>query len=222
MIRYAGAVNAAPASIPHLYIEGVFLENTVAQADREIVANDRPPLPGTVPGGLASLRQLHGTLIMSTPTGSAMVEAADRYRAPPEDQDRLNQSIMEVAQAIHDTPAVFSSNARQMAEQAASNVGQGERPERSNHAAMLVLKRMLAGTGKILRFALGAGLLTIVGDGLAATGAGSQALASVTTLGDAAWGFLVSHLDSVRTFAALAGSDLGWLRQLTAWLDNRR
>lgn len=222
LIRYSGTVTAAPASVPRLYIEGVFLENTAAQGNQEIVAGDRPPLPGTVAGGLASLHQLHGTLIMSTPTGSAMVEAADRYRVPPEDQTRLNQAILDVAQAIRDTPAVFGPVAQQLVEQAASNVGQGERPERSNHAASLLLKRMLAGAGKVVRFALGAGLLTIVGDGLAATGAGTHAMTGVTVLGDAAWRFLVGHSDAVRTFAALAGSDLGWLRQLTAWLAARR
>ncbi|WP_137126417.1 hypothetical protein [Roseomonas sp. HF4] len=222
LIRYSDAVNAVPAPIPRLYIEGVFLENAAAQGDREIVAGDRPPLPGSVPSGLASLHHLHGTLIMSTPTGSAMVEAAERYRATPKDQDRLNQSIKEVAQAIRDTPVVFGPVARQLAEQAASNVGKGERPARSNHAASLLLKRMLAGAGKVVKFAVVAGLLTVVGDGLAATGAGVQAMAAVTALGEAAWSFLVGHVDALRTFAALVGSDLGWLRQLTAWLLSRR
>jgi hypothetical protein len=220
--RYSDAINAVPAPIPRLYIEGVCLENAAAHAYGEIATGDIPPLPGTVQSDLKSLRQLHGTLIMMTPTGSAMVDAAERYDATPRDQDRLNQSIIEVAQAIRDTPVVFGPIAQQLAEQAASNVGKGARPARSNHVAFVLLKRMLAGAGKVVKFVVGAGLLTVVGDGLAATGVGAQAMAGVTALGEAAWSFLVGHVDALRTFAALVGSDLGWLRQLTAWLLSRR
>lgn len=170
--RYATTVNATPVSVPSLYIGGVFLENTIAECDREIAVGDRPPLPSMVSGRLASLRDLHGTLIMSTPTGLAMIDAADRYRAKPDDRDRLTQSILEVAHAIRDTSAVFGPTARQLADVAASNVDKGDQPQRSNHAASLLLKSMLAGAGKLLRFVVHAGILTIVGDGLAATGAG--------------------------------------------------
>jgi hypothetical protein len=222
LTRYFATVNAAPASIPRLYIEGVFLENTAAQCDSEIAAGERPPLPSPVSGGLASLRQLHGALIMSTPTGSDLVEAADRYRARPEEQDRLSKSILEVSHAIRDTPAVFGPAARELAELAASNAGKGQRPERSNHAASLLLKRMLAGAGRVLEFAAGAALMTVVGDGLAATGAGAYVMDGVTALGNSAWSFLVSNFDIIRTFAAIAGPDLVWLRQLMSWLQARR
>ncbi|GGI91612.1 hypothetical protein GCM10007973_29860 [Polymorphobacter multimanifer] len=221
LIRYVATVNAAPASIPRLYTEGVFLENTAAQCEQEIAAGDRPPLPSTVSSGLASIRQLHGALIMSTPTGSALVEAADRYRAPSEDRDRLSQSIAEVAQAIRNTPSVFGPTARELAELAGSNAGKGERPERSNHAASLLVKRMLAGVGKILRFTGYVTIATVVGDGLTATGAGGFVMNSVTSLGNSAWVFLVSNIDAVRAFAAVAGADLVWLRQLVAWLQAR-
>jgi hypothetical protein len=219
LTRYFATINAAPASVPRLYIYGVFLENTAAQCDLEIATGDRPPLPSMVSSGLASLRQLHGTLIMSTPTGSDLVEAADQYRARPEKQDRLSKSILEVAHAIRDTPTVFGPAARELAELAASNAGKGQRPERSNHAASLLLKRMLAGAGKVLEFAAGAALMTVVGDGLAATGAGAYVMNGVTVLGNSVWGFLVSNFDIIRTFAAIAGSDLVWLRQLMSWLQ---
>lgn len=222
LTRYFATVNAAPASVPRLYIEGVFLENIAAQCEREVATGDRPPLPSPVSGGLASLRQLHGTLIMSTPTGSDLVEAANRYRARPEDQDRLSQSILEVASAIRDTPSVFGPIARELADLAVDNAGKGQRPERSNHAASLLLKRMLAGAGKVLKFAAGAALITIAGDGLAATGAGTYLMTGVTDLGNSAWGFLVSNFETIRSFAAIAGSDLVWLRQLMSWLQARR
>ncbi len=222
LTRYLATVNAAPASVPRLYIHGVFLDNTAAQCDSEIAAGDRPSLPSSVSSGLASLRQVHGTLIMLTPTGSDLVDAADRYRARPEDQGRISHVILEVANAIRDTPGVFGPTARELAELAASNAGKGHRPERSNHAASLLLKRILAGAGKVLKFAAGAAVVTVVGDGLAATGAGTYVMNGVTALGNSAWAFLVSNFDIIGTFAATGGSDLAWLRQLMSWLQARR
>jgi hypothetical protein len=220
--RYSDAINAVPAPIPRLYIEGVCLENLVAQTDREIATGDTSPLPGTIPSILKSLLQFHGTLIMLTPTGSAWVTAAERYHATPKAQDRQNQSIIKVAQAIRDTPAVFGPIPQRLAELAASNVGKGERPARSNHVASVLLTRILAGAGKSVKFALNVGLLTIVGDGLAATEVGVQTMEGVTDLGNAVWSFLVDHVDILRSFAALVGPDLSWLRQLTTWLSSRR
>lgn len=220
--RYAEAVEATPPSIAQLYTRGVFLQNTSVQGEREIRSDDRQPLPGSAPGTLASLLELHGALIMSTPAGAALVEAAARYRMGSEAQGKLASAAETLADAIRQTPEVFGPVVSALAEEASRNVGKGEHPERSNQIGTFVLRSVVAGVVGALSFTITAGIMTIVGDGLAATSIGGQAQAGVTILGDAAWSFLVNNVDALRTLAAVAAADFGWIRPLTSWIIKRR
>ncbi len=220
--RYAEAVEAEPPSVSQLYTRGVFLEHTADQGEREIRADDRPPLPGSAPGALASLRELHGALIMSTPAGRALVEAAARYRMGAEAQGELVRAAETLADAIRQTPEVFGPVVTALAEEAAGNLGKGVHPERSNQIGASVVRAIMTGVIGAVSLAVTATTMTIVGDGLAATTIGSQTQAGVTVLGNAAWTFLVNNVDVLRTLAAVAASDLGWMRPLTTWIIRRR
>ncbi|MBB4798717.1 hypothetical protein HNP32_002471 [Brevundimonas bullata] len=220
--KYQLALEEGPVSTPLLYTRGVFLDNTANQVGKELVEGDRPPLPGPVPSRLHTLRELHGALIVSSEEGAALVEAAARYRRTTDEQVALTRAVVAIAEAIRATPEVFGPGALAVAEEAAANVGRGAHPDRSNQAAKTIMERLLARTGWVAGFAITAVSMTIVGDGVAASMIGQQAQGLVTAVCDGAFEFLIAHLDTIRTFAAVGGADTVWLRHLNAWLALHR
>lgn len=217
--RYADALGRTPASIPQLYAEGVHLENTSARTEIAILADDLPPLPGSSAAALDSVKELHGTMIMLSPAGAARVEASARYRRDAENQEDLTRSADQLAKAVYGAPELFGPLARELAVQIAASAGQGPHPERSNQTAVGVLKGILISA---VTFAGLNVLETIVGGGLAATPAGVAMQEGVTTLATAAGSFLLNNVEALRTFAAAAGPDLVWLKQLSDWILHQR
>lgn len=216
--QYGEAVSQAPLSIPRLYAAGVHLENTADWTEAAVRTDDRPPLPGSSAATLRTTLGLHGTLIASTPEGSALIEAVARYRRLPEEQEALNRSVAAVTELVQEAKDLFGPNARELVGQTASQTGKGPNPARSNQISTMLLMSIVGG----LVGNLGGGLFeAIVVGGLAETPAIIGAKQGVTSLANAAGSFIVGHADVLRTFAAAAGPELNWLRQLTDWVRER-
>lgn len=217
--HYADAIGETPVSIPRLYVEGVHLENVSTRVETEILTGDRSPLPGSSSASLDSVRELHGVLIALTPEGLARLDASARYRRGIEAQETLTRSANQLAEAVRDATDLFGPMARDLVDRVAAETGRGPRAERSNQTSVGLLTTVLISA---VTAAGVAGLTTIVGDGLAATPLGSAMQHGVTTLATAAGGFILNHVDALRTFAATVGPELTWLRQLSDWILARR
>nr|WP_314433933.1 hypothetical protein [uncultured Brevundimonas sp.] len=217
--RYVGALSADAISVAQIYSEGVLLENTATWTETAIKADDRPPLPGSSSATLETVRELHGVLIASSPEGQALLDASARYRRTPETQEALSRSLGEITEALKDTKALFGEELRTMADLVAAQAGQAPQPARSNQTAVAFIGGVIAFTVA----EVGKGLFEqIVVGGLAATPVVAGLARGVTALANAAGAFLVNHVDALRTFAATAGPDLGWLQQLVDWIRSRR
>lgn len=217
--QYVDAVDQDPPSIPRLYAAGVNLENTADWTEVSIQAEDRPPLPGSSTATLRTTLDLHGALIAGTAEGSALIEAAARYRRLPEEQEALNRSVGEVSELVQQAKDVFGPNARASIAQVASQTGRGPNPARTNQISATLVAGLVGG----LVAAVGTGLFdAVVIAGLAETTALVGAKQGVTTLANAAGTFLAGHMDVLRTYAAAVGPELNWLRQLTDWIRSRR
>lgn len=215
---YSDAVSAVPTSVAGLYIQGVLLENTVGQVVQDIAQDERPPLPGSVPGRLKSLQDLHGTLIMVSATGQALVEAAVKYRESSDAQAARKVATERLAASIAEDKDLFGPEARALVIRASETMGRPPHPARSNQISFAVVSSTV---GAVALYAGDAILKTLIGDGVAASGLGVAALDGVTVLANHALSFLAAHLEPLRTFAAVAGPDLGWLTRLADWMTNR-
>lgn len=217
--QYVDAVDQDPLSISRLYAAGINLENTAHWTEAAVLADDRPPLPGSSTATLRTTVGLHGALIASTAEGSALIEAAARYRRLPEEQEVLNRAVAEVSKLVQETKDVFGPNARALIGQIASQAGQGPSPARSNQLSTMVVAGMIGGLVSVV----GAGLIdAVVIGGLAETPVFIGAKQSVTAIANAGATFLVGHADILQIFAAAVGPELNWLRQLTDWLRVHR
>jgi len=205
--------------MPHLYSEGVFLENTAAWTAAAIQNDDRPPLPGSSAATLDTIRELHGVMIASSAEGTALLEAAARYRRAPEDQEFLNRSLAQVADLVAEANTVFGPEVRALVQRAAAEAGKGSRPERSNQTSIGIVATVITAAATAVGISV---FETIVGGGLAATPVATALQQGVTTLANAAGTFIVDHVDALRVFAANVGPELQWLRRLTDWIRTRR
>jgi hypothetical protein len=217
--QYLDAVDRDPLSISGLYAAGVNLENISDWTSVAIKADERPPLPGSSAGTLRTTLDLHGVVVASTAEGSALIEAAARYRRLPEEQDALSRSVAEVAELVQEAKDVFGPQARTLIGQAANQTGTGPNPARSNQTSVT----LVAGALRAMALIVGAGLFdAVVVAGLAETTALVGAKQGVTALANAAGTFLAGHADVLRTFAAAVGPELSWLGRLADWFRARR
>jgi len=221
LMNYRAAAASENLSITRLYTEGVFLESTLDQVNAELANGDRPPLPGAVPASLQTLLQLHGTWIMSTPEGAALVDASNSYTRRPHEQQGLNEAISLLAGAIAAAPEVFAPGAIALADRASAQVGKGRHPARSNQVAVMIMKGLIEGAGKLIAPAATLIAGGIIVDGTIASGIGTQATAAVSGAVDFAWAILVNHVDAIRVVAAAAGPEATWINRFANWAQRR-
>lgn len=219
---YESAIGTDPTSISQIYAHGVVLENILSSTNSQIALGDLPPLKGHIGAQVDSLLELHGALVMSTAAGANLVEASRRFSEKPDEANALGSALKDVASAVREAKDLFGPEARAMAATAEETAAAAPRPARSNQIANWIVGGLLAATGSALLAAGKYGLMTIIGDGLAATPIGVEAMHGVTLLGANAWNFLVANIEALKVYAGMAGQDAVWLRNLAAWIESRR
>jgi phosphohistidine swiveling domain-containing protein len=123
-------------SFAQLYVEGVRLENASKSANEKIAEKELPSLNTSAREELETLLTLHGTFILSTADGLALLGAEERYKRRPHEEVELRETILEFAKELKKRPDIMSPNAATFVANSAEELAQGKHPERSAIAAV--------------------------------------------------------------------------------------
>jgi hypothetical protein len=158
-----------------LFIEGVRLENAGFAAARKIEEEGLPHLDVSTLETLGSLIKLHGTFILATADGIALVAAEERYLRRPKEERALRDASVTFARELQNRPDIVAPAAATFVLKSAQEMGAGRHPERSatasigtiKNAAIVVVSGATIGALPIVGALIG-GPPGIVGGGLAA------------------------------------------------------
>lgn len=209
--QYNEAVCATQVVVSRIYARGVALEIADDVARAAIKAEERPPLSDEAGRSLRTTLALHAGYIMATDEGRNLADGAAAYHRPVGTNRAAQQAAERLSRSIDRADDLFGPIAQAAARQAAATIGAGPNPDRSNQVAGQTL-------GKLIK-AIGKGVLAVGGTLALEALIGSQVGAAAIHMGSAAidgvCGFLVANLPDLQTVAALTGTELNWLNQVT-------
>jgi hypothetical protein len=121
-------------SFPRLYIEGVRLANLSKTTKAKIVEKELPSLGISAGEELETLLTLHGTFMLSTTDGLALLGAEERCERRPHEEFELQNAILEFAQQLKGRPHIIASTAADVLLNSAERLGyrSASRTERCN------------------------------------------------------------------------------------------
>jgi hypothetical protein len=162
-------------SFAQLYVEGVRLENASKAADEKISEKELPSLETSVSEILGTLLRLHGTFVLSTADGLALLAAEERYQRRPHEEQELREATLAFAQELKSRPDIMDPAAAAFVLRSAEDLGKGTHPERSaiaavgttKNAAIVVISGATLGALPVVGGLL-IGTAGLIGGGLAA------------------------------------------------------
>lgn len=175
--RYLSLIDNDLQLVPfaRLYVEGVRLQNAWAASSEEIAEGELPGLEVAAREALQSLLHLHGTFMLSTADGLALLAAEERYERRPQEEQELRDAAVAFAEELQGRPDIIDPRAAEFILKAAEEVGRGTNLERSaviatgttKNAAIVVAAGATLGALPVIG-GLVAGPAGLVGGGLAA------------------------------------------------------
>lgn len=219
--RYGDLLRGPNLAIPRIFAVGIRIENLRAEIAMSSQSGERPELPSAASSRLTSALQIHATIIAGTQEGRVLIENARFYAETAVASAALQQQSRELSQALISAPGLLDADAQHVVASANRDIGRGPLPDRSVGHAVSTTNNLLKVITRIGLSFFGFIALESVG----ASGAGTAAIhagggivdATIQTVGPAAaaaWSFMERHLELIRSYAALVGSQLGWLSSI--------
>lgn len=226
--RYMAALAGPKVSIARLFAIGAVIENLQTEIAIAAAAADRSDLPTSAKSRLSAFLIIHASVIAGTAEGREIVENVWFYAQATVDSQELRQRSRELSEALAASSGLVNEEAKQEIASVASHVGRGRDPKRSTaHSTSTtgnVLKIIFAVGLPTLGFVLLEGFAGTLGGAAAiqaATGAMNTAASAAVEVGRVAAAFISKHLDTIRSYAAVAGSEMVWLSHLCDWVRAR-
>ena len=174
---YLSLVDQDLASIPfaRLYVEGVRLQNAADAATLKIADKELPAFDASMHELLYSTLALHGSFILATADGTALLLAEERYQRRPHEEQEFRVAALALAHELQNRPEIIDPRAADFVLKSAEEVGKGAHLERSvvvgsattKNATIVLLAGATLGALPIIGGVLG-GPPGIVGGGIAA------------------------------------------------------
>ncbi len=176
-----------------LYVEGLRLENAWKAANEKIAEKELPSLSASTTEELATLLSLHGTFMLSTADGLALLGLEERYQRGPGAERDLREALSMFSRELTGQPHFVASRVATFIANTTDGAGQGKYPERSAVAAVSTTKNIavVMVSGAVL------GAFPFVGN-LVAGEAGAIGAGAITVVG-------LAGLRNAKSFLAISG-----------------
>jgi hypothetical protein len=108
--QYSELIDRELTEIPfaRLYVEGVLLQNATAAARNKIMEKELPSFDETVDATLGSLLGLHGTFIVSTADGHALIVAEERFERTRDEKQELREATLAFSESLQNHPELVA------------------------------------------------------------------------------------------------------------------
>jgi hypothetical protein len=246
--RYHAAINGTTVSIARLFAIGITIENMQAEIAVAVAAGERPELPLAAKSRLSAFLVIHSSVIAGTVEGREIIENTRFYAQTTIESQELLQRSRDITEALLQSSGLIDEDAKQEIAATTRYIGKGRDPKRSTahgvsttgNALKVILAVGLPTLGYVLLEGFAGthvGSAVIQGTTAAmntafsaaavaasevAQTAGATFNAQVSTaseLAQAAAAFVSKHLDTIRSYAAVAGSEMTWLSKLCDWVQ---
>jgi len=205
-------------SIDKLYAYGVRMSNANSKLLSDIESGVLPEPGGEIAEALDSVLTLHGPMILGTKRGQELLKRSREYLLTQEKELEYKERLKAFTDAVGASDLV-DRDSMDVLDEVTEAFGTGDHPERSNEVAVTASRNLLGAMGRETLVKT-AGL--VVGTGIALSASGQAAIGEVSALTDATITFLQANESTLRSLAAVGGTDFSWVSSLLNWINRRK